>query len=132
MNWRDIIFRRRSISMPHSHQHTRRLLSRIYETPVSTSLGPYLRAMRLAEPVARRAVELDPDDASALGVHSVVMSFSGFREAAVEQAYRAMAISPNCAYAYHALGWSSLFQGSLEGRPKKPSRQVCGSTPVIQ
>ena len=92
-------------------------------------------SMQLAEPAARRAVELDPDDASALGVHSVVMSFSGFREAAVEQAYRAIAISPNCAYAHHALGWSSLFKGhwkeaqeafetSLRLNPRDPMNQI--------
>jgi adenylate cyclase len=92
-------------------------------------------SMQLAEPVARQAVELDPDDATALGVHSVAMSFSGFRDAAVEQAYRAIAISPNCAYAYHALGWSSLFRGdwktaqeafetSLRLNPRDPMNQI--------
>ena len=68
-------------------------------------------AVRLAEPVAQRAVELEPDDASALGAHSVIMSFGGFHEAGVEQAYRATTINPNCAYAHHALGWNSLFVG---------------------
>ena len=91
--------------------------------------------MQLAEPVARQAVELDPDDATALGVHSVAMSFSGFRDAAVQQAYRAIAINPNCAYAYHALGWSSLFRGdwktareafetSLRLNPRDPMNQI--------
>jgi adenylate cyclase len=65
----------------------------------------------IAEPLARRAVALDPNDASAHAVLGWVLETVGDHEAALDRAKRALELNANCADAYRLKGLSLVFSG---------------------
>jgi Flp pilus assembly protein TadD len=71
-------------------------------------------AQRLAEKYARRAVSLDGNDAHARACLAEALIMGGDCRGAREEAQRALAISPNEAMAYGALGCSFLYDGEPE------------------
>ena len=73
-------------------------------------------ALRLAITHARKAVELDPGDANAQAQLATTLS-TGDLENAMPIARQALAINPNCARAYWAIGTILIGLGrTAEGR----------------
>jgi hypothetical protein len=70
-----------------------------------------LEHVGLAEPSARKAVELDPIDANALAVLSLVLLHWGENETAVEQGILAITTNPNSALCNVVLGRALAFFG---------------------
>ncbi|HEY7580638.1 MAG TPA: winged helix-turn-helix domain-containing protein [Acetobacteraceae bacterium] len=62
----------------------------------------------IAEPLARRAIEIDPDDADAQAVASAVSAWRGDWDAALARAEQAVRMSPNSVSAHRALGFCLL------------------------
>ena len=63
------------------------------------------------EPLAHRAVALDPSDANAYAVLGWVSETEGDHEAALGRAEQALALNGNCADAYRLKGVSQVFSG---------------------
>jgi adenylate cyclase len=70
--------------------------------------------LRSAEVLARRSVDLDSDNADAHAQLSNVLWHRGDHEAALTEAQRALAISPNLASAHQILGSTLVFYGRRE------------------
>jgi adenylate cyclase len=74
-------------------------------------------ACNLSAPLARRALELDPDNASARARLALTLHLRGDNVAAIEETEAALATSPNCADACGARGAALVFSGQPgEGR----------------
>ena len=67
--------------------------------------------IRAAEGWARRAIEVDPNDAESHGYHSNALWMLGDHESAVAAAERALALSPNLARGHANLGCALIFSG---------------------
>lgn len=89
----------------------------------------------LSQPLARKALELDPHNASARARLALTLHLSGDNEAAIEETEAALATSPNCADACGARGTALVFSGRYsEGRaaiekflrlsPRDPARPM--------
>jgi adenylate cyclase len=79
---------------------------------------PFLEAATDAAEQARKAIDVDPNDAEAFGVLASALFASGDFRAASDNARRALSISPSCAFAHHARGLILLFSGNpMAGRP---------------
>ena len=92
-------------------------------------------ACDLAEPLAKKALELDQDNASARARLALTLHLRGDNCAAVEETDAALAISPNCADACGARGTALVFSGEPgQGRaaierflrlsPRDPARPI--------
>jgi adenylate cyclase len=69
------------------------------------------QTLRAAEPLARKAVALDPDDAGGRVALGWVFLTSGDPESASHEAERAMELRPNSAAAYRLGGTAAVFSG---------------------
>lgn len=96
---------------------------------------PVEEACRLGEPLVRKALELDPDNASARARLSLILHLRGDNQAAIEETDAALINSPNCADACGARGAALVFSGRpAEGRaaierflrlsPRDPARPI--------
>jgi adenylate cyclase len=63
---------------------------------------PAAEAAELAEPLARRAIELDPHDADAHAIATIVDAWKGDWEGALARAEQAVAMNPNSVLAHRA------------------------------
>lgn len=92
-------------------------------------------ACNLSEPLARRAVALDPNNAGARARLALIWHLRGDNEAAIEETEAALAMSPNCADACGARGAALVFSGlHSDGRvaiekflrlsPRDPARPI--------
>jgi adenylate cyclase len=70
--------------------------------------------LRAAELWARRAIEVDPNDAEAHGYHSNALWMLADFESAVAAAERALALSPNLARGHANLGCALIFSGRAQ------------------
>ena len=88
-----------------------------------------------SEPLARKAIELDPENAEARARLALTMHLTGANGAAIIEAERALSISPNCADAWGVRGTALVFSGECtEGRaslerylrlsPRDPARPI--------
>lgn len=88
-----------------------------------------------SETLARRAIELDPENAAARARLALTMHLTGENAAAIAEAERALGISPNCADACGVRGTALVFSGEpSEGRaslerylrlsPRDPARPI--------
>lgn len=88
-----------------------------------------------SEPLARKAVELDPDNAEARARLALTIYLTGENRAAIAEADGALAVSPNCADAHGVRGTALVFSGARqEGRasletylrlsPRDPARPI--------
>jgi adenylate cyclase len=78
---------------------------------------PVREMVSLAEPLVRRAIELDPDDADAHAVASSVSAWRGDWASALASAELAVAMSPNSVSAHRAFGFCLLnFERSADAR----------------
>jgi Tfp pilus assembly protein PilF len=59
----------------------------------------------LAEPLARRAIELDPEDADAQALAAIVSAWRGEWDSALARAEQAVNMNPNSVFAHRALGF---------------------------
>ena len=71
-------------------------------------------SLKRAYELARRALELDPFDASAHGLLGAVYAFQKQYELAIEALQQAIALNPNHASSYHTLGWALLWSGRVD------------------
>lgn len=96
---------------------------------------PIDKACSLSEPLVRRALELDPDNASARARLALTLHLRGDNQAAIEETDAALIVSPNCADACGARGTALVFSGRPgEGRaaierflrlsPRDPARPI--------
>ncbi len=96
---------------------------------------PIAEGCRRSEPLARKAVELDPDNAEARARLALTVYLEGENRVAVAEADEALAISPNCADAHGVRGTALVFSGAREeGRtaletylrlsPRDPARPI--------
>ncbi len=74
-----------------------------------------LEALSSMEPLARRAIALDGVDAEARSMLANALWARGDYEGALAEAEKALAITPNLAFAHHVLGTTLIFSG----RPKE-------------
>ncbi len=65
----------------------------------------------IVEPLAHRAIALDPNDANAHAALGWVLETAGDHEGALDRAEQALALNPNCADAYRLKGVSLVFSG---------------------
>ena len=72
---------------------------------------PFPDAARLAEPFARKAVLLDPNDAEAYVALALVSAAESDLATELARAERALSVNPNCAAAYGILGQCLVFSG---------------------
>jgi TolB-like protein len=88
-----------------------------------------------SEALARRAIELDPENSAARARLALTIHLTGENAAAVAEAERALSISPNCADACGVRGTALVFSGErTEGRaslqrylrlsPRDPARPI--------
>jgi len=88
-----------------------------------------------SEPLAFKAVELDPENAEARARLALTVYLTGDYRAAIVEAERALSISPNCADAFGVRGTALIFSGARkEGRasletylrlsPRDPARPI--------
>ena len=88
-----------------------------------------------SEPLARRAIELDPGNAEARARLALTVYMAGEKDAAIAEADHALAVSPNCADAYGVRGAALVYSGvHQEGRkaletylrlsPRDPARPI--------
>ena len=88
-----------------------------------------------SEPLARKAVDLDPESAEARARLALTLYLAGENRAAIAEAEGAIGISPNCADAYGVRGTALVFSGMREeGRaslqtylrlsPRDPARPI--------
>jgi adenylate cyclase len=88
-----------------------------------------------SEPLARKAVELDPENAEARARLALTVYLTGESRAAIAEAERALSISPNCADACGVRGAALVFSGERKaGRaslerylrlsPRDPARPI--------
>jgi adenylate cyclase len=88
-----------------------------YESSEALAMRPFDDAIMLAGIAARRAAEIDPQDADAQFALGLVATFSGRLEEAMECASLALAISPHSARANSLNGALLIFSGQrVEGR----------------
>jgi adenylate cyclase len=71
-------------------------------------------AQTSAEALARRAIALDASDAESRSILSQTLSYRGDNEGALAEADRALAISPNLAFAHGRKGVALVFSGRPE------------------
>lgn len=70
-----------------------------------------------SEPLARRAIELDPENAEARARLALTVYMRGEKDVAIAEADRALAVSPNCADAHGVRGAALVYSGAhQEGR----------------
>jgi adenylate cyclase len=90
---------------------------------------------RLSEPLARKAIALDENDAEVRARLALVVFLKGDIQGAIQEADRAMAVNENCADAFGVKGAALIFSGRRqEGReaieqylrlsPRDPARPV--------
>ena len=72
---------------------------------------PLRESLHLAASEARRAIELDPDESSAIAVLADIACSQARYESALEQAERAISVNPNNIIAYFAKGRALTFSG---------------------
>lgn len=88
-----------------------------------------------SEPLACKAVELDPENAEARARLALTLHLTGENRAAIAEAERALEVTPNCADACGVLGAALVFAGERkEGRaslesylrlsPRDPARPI--------
>jgi adenylate cyclase len=65
----------------------------------------------IVEPLAHRAIALDPNDANAHAALGWVLETAGDHKGALDRAEQALALNPNCADAYRLKGVSLVFSG---------------------
>ena len=75
---------------------------------------PFADAARLAEPFARKAVLLDPNDAEAYVALALVSAAEGDLATELTRVERALSVNPNCAAAYGILGQCLVFSGRYD------------------
>ena len=96
---------------------------------------PIAEGCRRSEPLARKAVALDPDNAEARARLALTIYLTGEGRPAIAEAEDALAISPNCADAHGVRGTALVFSGAREeGRasletylrlsPRDPARPI--------
>jgi TolB-like protein len=103
----------------------------------ASALGrmPVEEACDLSEPLARRALQLDPDNAGARTRLALTYHLRGNNQAAIEETEAALATVPNCADACGARGTALVFSGQhSEGRvaiekflrlsPRDPAKSI--------
>jgi adenylate cyclase len=84
---------------------------------VALTLVPSVTLQPMAEAAARKAIQLDPDEPSALTALARVAEFKGDREAALELAEQAILVDPNYAGAHIIKGANLIYSGRTgEGR----------------
>ncbi len=85
--------------------------------PLSLRDTVTMATVTMAEAAARKAIELDPDEPSALTALARVAEFKGDREAALELAEQAILVDPNYAGAHIVKGANLIYSGRTgEGR----------------
>ena len=90
-------------------------LGRVYERKVGQGWSEFPeQALKRAEALARKALELNQLDASAHGLLGAVYAFQGQYGLAVSALQRAITLNPNHARSYHTLGWVLLWSGRVD------------------
>jgi TolB-like protein/Tfp pilus assembly protein PilF len=98
-------------------------------------LMPVEEACALSEPLVRRALQLDPDNAGARTRLALTFHLRGNNQMAIEETETALATVPNCADAFGARGTALVFSGRPgEGReaiekflrlsPRDPAKSI--------
>ena len=96
---------------------------------------PIAEACKQSEALARKAIELDPENSAARARLALTIHLTGENAAAIAEADRALSISPNCADACGVRGTALVFSGERkEGRaslqrylrlsPRDPARPI--------
>jgi Tfp pilus assembly protein PilF len=95
------------------------MLAFTYEFALSY-VGAFRMSQELAKAEARKAIELDPDDASALAVMAWIPVAYADYETALQMADHAISINPNGVGAYVARAHALALSGAA--RPRQRSR----------
>jgi tetratricopeptide (TPR) repeat protein len=89
------------------------------------------QSLQRAEDLARRALDLDPFDASAHGLLGAVYAFREQYGLAIGVLEQAIVLNPNHASSYHSLGWALLWSGRVDEAASalEMSLRLDGSSP---
>ena len=107
-------------------------LGRVHELKVGEGWTEFpAQSLKRAYDLARRALELDPFDASAHGLLGAVFAFQKQYGLAIEALQQAIALNPNHASSYHTLGWALLWSGRVDESASalEMSLRLDGSSP---